>query len=270
MTAIGMEEPGKSMNIRPSLVLPLHDPAGVLLDQLGRITPTLREQFSHAFVSLSPVTVERHAERLAPLEGDPFFVCNHNAPGTLPGDHYRAAYQSAISHCPSEQQLHLCDLDKLAAIVQSHYRAPYLADIAALARVAEPVLFQRSAAAWATYPQPYREIEHLAIRLGEYLFARTYDWAWSYLVIRAGDLAAILPQLAQRSFGLLAEIVLLLRDRLEMQPVDWLFWEDPFIEGRDPAELRHAREASREETEKRLRANVPILRLLLDHIEQVT
>jgi hypothetical protein len=253
----------------PALVLPFHDPTGVLLDQLGQITPTLREQFSQAFVSLSPVTVERYPERLATLEGDPFFVCNHNAPGTLPGDHYRTAYQRAISHCVPEQQLHLCDLDKLAAILQSSYRAQYLADIAALAGVAEPVLFQRSAAAWATYPQPYRAIEHLAIRLGEYLFAHTYDWAWSYLVIRTGDLAAILPRLAQRSFGLLAEMVLLVRDRLYTQTVDWLFWEDPCIEGRDPAELRHEREASREETIKRLRANAPILRLLLEQIEQV-
>lgn len=45
-------------------------------------------------------------------------------------------------------------------------------------------------------------------------------------------------------------MVLLLQGELQTQDVDWLFWEDPFIEGRDPDELRQERETSREETMK--------------------
>jgi hypothetical protein len=66
---------------------------------------------------------------------------------------------------------------------------------------------------------------------------------------------------------MLAEIVLLLHDQLRTQEVDWLFWEDPFIEARDPDELRREREASSQETQKRLRVNAPIIRLLLDRID---
>jgi hypothetical protein len=194
-------------------------------------------------------------------------VINSNAPDTLPGDHYLAAYRSAIAHSHPEQLLHLCDIDKLAAILQSHYRDQFLTDIAATAEALTPVLFQRSPRAWATYPQPYREIEQIAITLGRYLFQRYFDFAWSYLVIRAADLRMIILQIQQRTFGMLAEIVLSLHEHLHTQEVDWLFWEDPFIEARDPDELRREREASSQETQKRLRVNAPIIRLLLDRID---
>jgi hypothetical protein len=166
------------------------------------------------------------------------------------------------------QVLHLCDIDKLVAIVQSHYRDQFLADITATGQAPMPILFQRSPCAWASYPRPYREIEQIAITLGQYLFHRYLDFAWSYLVIRTAHLQAIIPQIQQRTFGMLAEIVLLLHDYLHTQEVDWLFWEDPFIEARDPDELRREREASLQETQKRLKANAPIIQLLLDHIDQ--
>ena len=98
---------------------------------------------------------------------------------------------------------------------------------------------------------------------------RYLDFAWSYLIISSAQLQAILPHLQQRTFGLLAEIVLLLQDRLQTQDVDWLFWEDPFIEGRDRDELRKEREGSEQETRKRLMSNAPIIRLLLDRVQQL-
>ena len=46
--------------------------------------------------------------------------------------------------------------------------------------------------------------------------------------------------------------------------VDWLAWEDPYWERVDPADLKQAREASREETLKRIRMNVPVLSMLTE------
>jgi hypothetical protein len=251
----------------PALVLPFHDPSGALLAQLATITPTLRKVFARTFLSVSPATEQLHSQQIQHLHNDAFFVINFNALGTLPGDHYLAAYSSAIARSRPEQPLHLCDIDKLAAILQSHYRDRFLADIAATGQVSKPILFQRSPRAWASYPRPYREIEQIAITLGQFLFQRYLDFAWSYLVIRAAHLHAIIPQIQQRSFGMLAEIVLLLHDQLHTKEVDWLFWEDPLIEARDPDELRREREDSLQETKKRLKANAPIIRLLLDQIE---
>lgn len=254
--------------MRPALVLPIHDPSGVLLSQLDAITPTLQQQFERAFLSISPRTEQLQRARLRRVAEEAFFVINWNTPDSLPGDHYLAAYGSALAHVSTAQVLHLCDLDKLAAILQSHHRAQFLADIAATHRLAAPLLFQRSAQAWASYPRLYREIEHVAITLGQHCFGRYLDFAWSHMAIPAETLRQLLPRLKQRSFGLLVEMVLLLHGELRTQEVDWLFWEDPFIEGRDPDELRRERELSRDETAKRLRANAPIIRLLLDQIEQ--
>lgn len=85
--------------------------------------------------------------------------------------------------------------------------------------------------AWASYPRPYREIAHVAISLGQHCFGRYFDFAWSYMAIPAETLRQLVPRLQQRTFGLLAEMVLLLRGKLQTQEVDWLFWEDPFIDG---------------------------------------
>lgn len=252
----------------PALVLPIHDPSGVLLAQLGTITPVLRQHFAGVFLSISPRTEQHQAHPLRSFRADPFFAINENAAESLPGDHYLAGYRSALAHADAAPVIHLCDLDKLTAILDSYHRAAFLRDIEATSERTQPLLFQRSAHAWASYPRPYREIEQIAIALGQHLFARYLDFAWSYLVVPATTLERILPRLHQRTFGLLAEMVLLLQGDLQTQDVDWLFWEDPFIEGRDPDELRRERETSREETMKRLRANTPIIRLLLDQIER--
>lgn len=252
----------------PALVLPIHDPSGVLLAQLSTITPTIQQQFERVFLSISPRTAQLQKPQLMRVAEEPFFVINWNTPDSLPGDHYLAAYRSALAHVSPTHVLHLCDLDKLAAILQSHHRDEFLDDIAATHQLADPLLFQRSARAWSSYPRPYREIEHVAITLGQHAFGRYLDLAWSHMAIPAATLRQLLPRLRQRTFGLLAEMVLLLREDLRTQEVDWLFWEDPFIEGRDPEELRRERELSRDETAKRLRANAPIIRLLLDQIEQ--
>ena len=156
----------EEITVLPALVLPFHDPAGVLLRQLATITPTLQQVFSHTYLSISPATEHSQGVQLQPLHDDPFFILNTNAPNTLPGDHYLAAYLNATRHSRGNQMLHLCDIDKLAAIIQSPYRDQFLADITAQNVLAVPTLFQRSPHAWASYPQPYREIEQVAITLG--------------------------------------------------------------------------------------------------------
>jgi len=44
--------------------------------------------------------------------------------------------------------------------------------------------------------------------------------------------------------------------------VDWLAWEDPFIFNRDADELRHERENSLAETQKRLAYVLPMIETL--------
>ncbi len=44
--------------------------------------------------------------------------------------------------------------------------------------------------------------------------------------------------------------------------MDWLAWEDPFVLGREAAELKRERENSRAETYKRLSYAVPMIETL--------
>ncbi|HRW06585.1 MAG TPA: hypothetical protein P5121_15885 [Caldilineaceae bacterium] len=253
--------------MRPNLVLPFHDPEGHLLRHLQQIAPVLKERFDRAFLSISPPTERYQQDRLRALRTGSFFQLNANPPGTQAGEHYLTAYQQAVAQSATEQTLHLCDIDKVAYALQSEHSAQFLDDIATVTRANTPLLFQRSAAAWATYPAIYRELEQMAIRIGELYFGRYFDFAWSYLIIEARQLAQLLPHIHCRDFGLLPELLLLLRDQLQTQEVDWLAWEDPFILQRDAAALRAERDSDPEETHKRLLWNKAVLAQVLAAIQ---
>ncbi|MEZ4673867.1 MAG: hypothetical protein R2932_06425 [Caldilineaceae bacterium] len=252
--------------MRPVLVLPFHDPDGRLLEQLERIAGDLKQFFVRAFLSISPPTASDQVDRLQTLRDDPFFVLNQNEPGTQAGDHYLAGYRNAILHSAPTQQLHLCDIDKVAYALQSDYRTLFITDVRGTVDT-PPLLFQRSLSAWATYPQIYRELEQMAIRIGELHFGRYFDFAWSYLIIEAQQLQALLSQIRSHDFGLLPEMVLLLREQLQTKDVDWLAWEDPFLCNRDAATLRMERDHEPSETRKRLLWNKAVLQQVLAAIE---
>ncbi|MFC1976384.1 hypothetical protein ACFLXQ_08290 [Chloroflexota bacterium] len=251
----------------PVLVSPFHDTDGLMFAHLESITPLLKNLFSRAFLSMTPLTQQTQAGRVEQLAADEFFALNHNQPDTLIGDHFLAGYQNAAHHCAPTQVLHLCTLDRVVYALQSEHQAQFVADIKAANDAPEPILFQRSAAAWATHPRNYREIEHLATRAGEILFDKSLDFVWCHLVIQAGRLKEILPRIQTHDLRVLAEMVLLLRDKLEIREVDWLAWEDPFIFSRNPEQMKEEFENSRREDRKRLGYTIPILQLLLESIQ---
>jgi hypothetical protein len=227
------------------VVLPIHDPTGILFPFLAQCTPDLKRLFERAYVSLSPTTPAAQPGLMERLRADPFFAVQTNAPGTLPGEHFLAGYRAALAECAPATSVHLMDIDRAAFALLNGYREAFLADARWAQSQAQPVLFERSAAAWATYPDNYRELEGMLIRIGELIFGRYLDFAWSYLAVRAGVLAETLPRVTSRDFGILIELVLLLEPRLLTREVDWLAWEDPFILGVPAADLRAERTASR-------------------------
>lgn len=248
----------------PAIVLPFHDPFGVMLPYLWQLEPWLKQDFANCFIGLSHSTQLNQPEAVRRLQGDTFFRLTLNPPGSQPGEHYHAVYQSAADQSPPDRRLHLCDWDRPAFALLTGYRQAFLDDLAWANAQTQPVLFQRSPVAWATYPENYREIEHLVARVGELLYNQTYDFGWSYMVLQATDLAWLLPQLNSLDFGVLIEVLLLLRPRLLTRDVDWLAWEDPFILARDADELRLERDQSHSETIKRLRGLLPFFRHFLE------
>jgi hypothetical protein len=56
------------------IVLPFHDPDGLLAPFLQTITPDLKSLFECAFISVSPITQQRQADFNCSIQDDPFKV----------------------------------------------------------------------------------------------------------------------------------------------------------------------------------------------------
>ncbi|MBI5653933.1 MAG: hypothetical protein HZC40_26315 [Chloroflexi bacterium] len=250
------------MTFDPVFVSPLHDPDGVMLAHLATITPQLKNLFARMFVDFSDTTARRQSEPIHRLTQDSFFAVSISPPNRAVGDQFVALYKLAAASCAPQQILHLCFPDRVAFALQTHYRDQFIADVCAVANEDAPVLFQRSESAWRTHPQNYRACEQLATQVGAMLLGKSFDWTWCHLAAPAHRLADILPRVTTHDFTVLAEIVFALKDILQTQDVDWLAWEDPHIFARDADELKTEREASFQETRKRLAYVLPMIQYL--------
>ena len=146
--------------------------------------------------------------------------------------------------------------------MEGEYRNSLLADVDSLAVTELPLIFQRSKTAWETHPQNYRDIEGVVTTVGRSLFHRELDYAWCHIVVSAGQLRKIMPLVKNPDLSMVAEMIFYLQDDIQTRDVDWLAWEDPMILSRDAAELKHERENSPEETQKRLSYALPMIETL--------
>jgi len=253
--------------VQPVIVVPLHDPQGHVLSHLYRVTPLLEQAFAAGYASLTSETQLQQGDWIERLAATGFYRLSVQPAGAPLGERFGALYREAVTRCDRQQPLHLCFADRVAFALQDAYREAFLDDVRASGAGPLPLLFQRSAYAWQTHPRNYYEVEHMATRAGVLLTGLSLDWTWCHLVIRAGQLDAALPALAQQEISVLGELLLaLLQAGHEVctRDVDWLAWEDPFILGQPADELRQAREGSVAETRKRLAYVIPTMALLAD------
>ncbi len=244
------------------LVMPLHDPKGVMFPHIQRITPSLKEIFASALISVKPGEADG-------LLDDPFFR-PFSIPESLPvGAHFKALYQHAAESCPPEAVLHLCFPDRLSFALEGEYRASFLASVGGLRREDLPLIYHRSTAAWATHPRNYREIEGMVSVVGQWVCGRFLDFAWCHLALEAGSLRKILPAVKRSDMAMVAELILALSQEVQTEDVDWLAWEDPFILERPAEELKAERENSLEETRKRLSYALPMMEMIYLYPKEV-
>jgi hypothetical protein len=244
------------------IVFPLHDPDGVTIPHLQAITPAFKQVFSGACVGIAAGTYGRQKEKTSRLEEDDFFTLFHLPPDGLVGDQFLYLYQQAAGVYQSDQVLHLAFIDRLAFILQSSHRGQFIEDVRAIQSGDTPLIFSRSEKAWATHPRNYVEIESMVTTAGRLLFKKELDFAWCHLVVQAGQLRRVLPSVRNHDLSVVAELVLGMKDVVMTKEVDWLAWEDPFIFGRDPLELKAEREQSQEEAQKRFSYVLPMLQRL--------
>ena len=251
------------------IVLPLHDPEGLVLPHLQTITPILQENFGRVLACTTEQTREQQPDLLEWFMEDPFYELLHLEGHLQVGDQFRALYGFASRQCAPETVLHLAFPDRLAyALLADGHRQGYLADLDAITPDDLPLLFHRSEQAWASHPATYRELEGMTTRVGKMLFNRELDFGWCYMAIRAGQLGKVIAASYSTGLSVLAEILLPLREEINVKEVDWLAWEDPFITGREPQELLSERNNSIADNLKRLSYVVPILNLLADTVNK--
>lgn len=245
-----------------ALVMPMHDPTGLLFPHLTAITPQLKALFGGAILSITPATRAQQAGWVAHYAADDFFSLYELRTAQPIGDEFAQLYTHAAALCPADTLLHLCFVDRLAYALQSNHSVQFSNDIQTVQAADVPLIFQRSAAAWQTHPRNYQAIEAMITMIGEGYFGKALDFAWCHLVAQAGQLRTILPQVKRHDLAILAELVLLLAPAIQTCEVDWLAWEDPFILGWDAQQLKQEREQNPTETAKRLAYALPMIELM--------
>jgi hypothetical protein len=240
------------------MAFPYNDPDRRLFQHLQAILPVLKQHVERIYICPPPST-RRFTDIMAWLEADTFFII-------LPSDHelrvgelFAFLYSHAANTEPPDQNIHLCYLDRLAFALEGEYRAQFLEDIDTVGTGDLPLIFQRSAKAWHTHPDNYARLEGFVTQIGKNLFDLTLDYGWCHMVIQAGQLHQVMPRVTHTGISMVAEMVLHLQPNILTRDVDWLAWEDPFILGREAAELKRERETSLEETEKRLSYVLPMI-----------
>jgi hypothetical protein len=246
----------------PAVVFPFHDPEKVTFSHLPAITPDLKEVFSGAYVGVTHLTFGCCREQINALTKDPFFKITPLPAEGQVGDQFLALYRWAANMAHPNQLLHLAYIDRLAFILQTSYRRQFVEDMKAVTDKDAPLIFARSAKAWATHPRNYFEIESMVTTAGRTLFQKEIDFAWCHLVLRAEQLQVVLPLVHNHDISMVAEMVLPLREEVKMKKVDWLAWEDPYVYKRDPHQLKEEREHSPREARKRFSYVIPMLQLL--------
>jgi hypothetical protein len=250
--------------MKPAIVFPYTDPDGSMLPHLRAIIPDLQMHFERAYISTPPSTRELLKQNSEILTDGFFTVFVVDAEKDA-GEHFTELYQRTANAAPADQLLHLGFIDRLTFALETEYRSTYLADVDKLTLADVPLVFQRSAFAWDTHPQSYRELEALVTTVGKNLFGRELDYAWCYLVLPAERLRKIALLVEHPGISMVAEIVYYVQEEVKTREVDWLAWEDPFIFGREDDELKQERENNLAETKKRLNYVVPMIDMLTKH-----
>ena len=249
--------------MRPALAFPYNDPDGTMLPHLQAILPDLKAHFDHAYIC-PPLSTRELVQHTEWIHADDFFTIFPLDRHRDVGEHFAYLYRLAAEAAPAEQAIHLCYVDRLSFALEGKYREAFLADVDSLSADDLPLIFHRSALAWDTHPQNYRDIEGMVTTVGRHLFGKDLDYAWCHFVASAGDLRRVIPLTIHPGISMVAEIIYYLQENIHTKEVDWLSWEDPFIFGRDAVELKLERENSVEESQRRLAYAIPMIEFLTE------
>jgi hypothetical protein len=245
-----------------TLAFTYHDPDGrynkVLQRQLGH----LRSAFDRICVSVTAPTEAHNGAFLEQLEIGGCAV-SYNPSESAIGDHFREALRLAV---PLRQPIFFGFIDRVLYAMESEWKASFLSDLAQL-KTRPFTIYDRSQLAWDTHPSNYREIEHMVSRMGDWLFGEYLELGLCAFTLSAETADTVVRQSTSPGIEVLGEWVLLAAANgipITTTKVDWLLWEDPYWEGRDPQAFKLAREQSWDETVKRIRMMTPFMKMMAE------
>lgn len=248
------------------LAFPYHDPEGINNELFQKTLPILKEIFSDICIGATPPTVVHNALFLEWLEKEGCLIVR-NEEDTNVGDHYRSALRIA-SDAGNGEATHICYgfLDRILFALNTEHVHEFIQDILDSTR-RSITLFERSGAAWNSHPANYAGIEQALNKMGAYLIGHEVELGTCGFCMEKSLAEKIIAQSTATSFSAATEWILLsylLGYSPFQKKCDWLIWEDPFIEKKDPAGLKKEREQDVTETVKRLKMNAGFLQILQD------
>ncbi|MBL7064717.1 MAG: hypothetical protein ISS49_11020 [Anaerolineae bacterium] len=247
------------------LTFPYYDPSGKHNKVFQRQLETLRSTFDAICVSAVPPTVEDNAEFVHWLEEQGCIVF-HNASNTSGGDRARAALRLATEQAQCQRPIFFGFLGRILFALETEWRTSFLQDIKAY-QASEFLIFERSQSAWDTHPSNYREIEQMVSRMFEFLCRKFIELMPCALLLSCSAANTVLSQSISPSYEVWAEWILLAMKNsipITTKKVDWLAYQHPYWEQVEPDILKQEREASREETVKRIKMNMPVAFLMVE------
>ncbi len=234
-----------------ALVFPLHDPKNIETPKLKQILPILKDNFSKAYISVTPSTQSFNKEAISFIESDDFFVVNKSPVDSQIGEHFLNSYKLALQHVAALDVVHLAVLDRLIFEI-SNYKSDFLEDVCKIDLECTPIQYVRTKKAWETHPKYYMETEQIPTKIMEILFNIPIDFVWCQMSVKAADLKEILPNLINKDLLALSEIAFYFRNTLKIKEVDWLSWEDPFIFNKDAKLYREIAEHNVDDFKRRV------------------
>ncbi len=250
-------------NILPILAFPYHDPDGKYNDLFKKTLPELKQIFSKIYISATPMTISKNKAFVSILEKSGCIVYKNNKNANI-GDHYRNALRIA-SNSKNCNKIFFGFIDRILFILNTGLKNQFIKDITKDS--GNLTLYERTEKAWKTYPKNYKKIEQMVNKLGKILFGREIELATCGFIISSDLAKNVLNKSVSNYYDICTEWILLAHlysIKIKTKKVDWLAWEDPFIEDVNSDKLKILWENDQEKNKKRIEMNTPFINILLE------
>lgn len=263
MKTVTYKNDPNNSNKNPILTFPYHDPNGKCNKLFKKTLSKIKNIFPEIYISATPMTISKNKAFVSILEKSGCIVYKNNK-NTGIGDHYRNALRLA-SNSKNYNKIFFGFIDRILFILNTNLKNQFIKDITKDS--GNLTLYERTDKAWRTYPKTYKKIEQTVNMLSKILFDKEIELATCGFIISSDLAKNVLNKSVSNYYDVCTEWILLAHlygIKIKTKKVNWLAWEDPFIEGVNSDKLKMLWENNQEENKKRIEMNIPFINILLE------